>query len=234
MPLPKLDTPTYSLVLPSTGQTIKYRPFLVKEQKILMMAQESEEDSQMYQVMSDIVKSCTFDEIDTEVSPIFDIEYIFLKLRSKSVGEKTTVRLLCPDDKKTYGQVDVNLDDVEIQMTENHTNVIQLTDKIKLIMKYPLLRDMKNITRSTTGEQIFAVMKHCIWEVHDGDKIYNRVDITDKDIEEFIDSFNTEQLESIIEFFRTMPKIRHAVNLVNPKTNVTSEVIIEGIDNFLA
>ena len=232
MPLPKLDTPTYSLVLPSTGQTIKYRPFLVKEQKILMMAQESEEDSQMYQVMSDIVKSCTFDEIDTEVSPIFDIEYIFLKLRSKSVGEKTTVRLLCPDDKKTYGQVDVNLDDVEIQMTENHTNVIQLTDKIKLIMKYPLLRDMKNITRSTTGEQIFAVMKHCIWEVHDGDKIYNRVDITDKDIEEFIDSFNTEQLESIIEFFRTMPKIRHAVNLVNPKTNVTSEVIIEGIDNF--
>ena len=234
MPLPKLDTPTYSLVLPSTGQTIKYRPFLVKEQKILMMAQESEEDSQMYQVMSDIVKSCTFDEIDTEVSPIFDIEYIFLKLRSKSVGEKTTVRLLCPDDKKTYGQVDVNLDDVEIQMTENHTNVIQLTDKIKLIMKYPLLRDMKNITRSTTGEQIFAVMKHCIWEVHDGDKIYNRVDITDKDIEEFIDSFNTEQLELIIEFFRTMPKIRHVVNLVNPKTNVTSEVIIEGIDNFLA
>ena len=234
MPLPKLDTPTYSLVLPSTGQTIKYRPFLVKEQKILMMAQESEEDSQMYQVMSDIVKSCTFDEIDTEVSPIFDIEYIFLKLRSKSVGEKTTVRLLCPDDKKTYGQVDVNLDDVEIQMTENHTNVIQLTDKIKLIMKYPLLRDMKNITRSTTGEQIFAVMKHCIWEVHDGDKIYNRVDITDKDIEEFIDSFNTEQLESIIKFFQTMPKIRHAVNLVNPKTNVTSEVVIEGIDNFLA
>tara|TARA_B100000287_G_scaffold171768_1_gene161995 strand:+ start:65 stop:769 length:705 start_codon:yes stop_codon:yes gene_type:complete len=234
MPLPKLDTPTYSLVLPSTGQTIKYRPFLVKEQKILMMAQESEEDSQMYQVMSDIVKSCTFDEIDTEVSPIFDIEYIFLKLRSKSVGEKTTVRLLCPDDKKTYGQVDVNLDDVEIQMTENHTNVIQLTDKIKLIMKYPLLRDMKNITRSTTGEQIFAVMKHCIWEVHDGDKIYNRVDITDKDIEEFIDSFNTEQLESIIEFFQTMPKIRHAVNLLNPKTNVTSEVVIEGIDNFLA
>ena len=234
MPLPKLDTPTYSLVLPSTGQTIKYRPFLVKEQKILMMAQESEEDSQMYQVMSDIVKSCTFDEIDTEVSPIFDIEYIFLKLRSKSVGEKTTVRLLCPDDKKTYGQVDVNLDDVEIQMTENHTNVIQLTDKIKLIMKYPLLRDMKNITRSTTGEQIFAVMKHCIWEVHDGDKIYNRVDITDKDIEEFIDSFNTEQLESIIKFFQTMPKIRHVVNLVNPKTNVTSEVVIEGIDSFLA
>jgi len=234
MPLPKLDTPTYSLVLPSTGQTIKYRPFLVKEQKILMMAQESEEDSQMYQVMSDIVKSCTFDEIDTEVSPIFDIEYIFLKLRSKSVGEKTTVRLLCPDDKKTYGQVDVDLDDVEIQMTENHTNVIQLTDKIKLIMKYPLLRDMKNITRSTSGEQIFAVMKHCIYEVHDGDKVYNKVDITDKDIEEFIDSFNTEQLESIIEFFQTMPKIRHAVNLVNPKTNVTSEVVIEGIDNFLA
>ena len=233
MPLPKLDTPTYSLVLPSTGQTIKYRPFLVKEQKILMMAQESEEDSQMYQVMSDIVKSCTFDEIDTEVSPIFDIEYIFLKLRSKSVGEKTTVRLLCPDDKKTYGQVDVNLDDVEIQMTENHTNVIQLTDKIKLIMKYPLLRDMKNITRSTTGEQIFAVMKHCIWEVHDGETVYNRVDISEKDIEDFIDSFDTSQLEEVMKFFETMPKLRHVVKVKNPKTKVQSEVTVEGLQSFL-
>ena len=234
MPLPKLDTPTYSLVLPSTGQTIKYRPFLVKEQKIMMVAQESEQDNQMYQVMSDVVKSCTFNEIDTETSPIFDIEYIFLKLRSKSVGETTTVRLLCPDDKKTYAEVEVNLEDLEVQMTENHTNVIQLTDKIKLIMKYPLLRDMKTITNANSGEQVFSIVKHCIHEVHDGDKVYNRIDITDKDIEEFMDSMNTEQLESIIKFFQTMPKIRHVVNLVNPKTNVTSEVIIEGIDNFLA
>jgi hypothetical protein len=234
MPLPKLDTPTYSLVLPSTGQTIKYRPFLVKEQKIMMMAQESGQDDQTYQVMSDVVKSCTFNEIDTEISPIFDIEYIFLKLRSKSIGETTTVRLLCPDDKKTYTQVEVNLDDIEVQMTEDHTNIVQLTDKIKLVMKYPLLKDMKGLTRSDIGEQIFSIVKYCIHEVHDGDKIYNRVDITDKDIEEFIDSLNTQQLELIVNFFQTMPKIRHIVSIVNPKTKVASEVTIEGVDNFLA
>ena len=234
MPLPKLDTPTYSLVLPSTGQTIKYRPFLVKEQKIMMVAQESEQDNQMYQVMSDVVKSCTFNEIDTETSPIFDIEYIFLKLRSKSVGETTTVRLLCPDDKKTYAQVEVNLEDLEVQMTENHTNVIKLTDTIKLIMKYPLLKDMKTITNANSGEQVFSIVKHCIHEVHDGDKIYNRIDITDKDIEEFMDSMNTEQLQMVLDFFQTMPKIRHPVIVTNPKTKVKSEVVIEGIDSFLA
>ena len=145
MGLPKLNTPTYELVLPSTEETIKYRPFLVKEQKILMMAQESEEDSQMYQVMSDIVKSCTFDEIDTEVSPIFDIEYIFLKLRSKSVGEKTTVRLLCPDDKKTYANIEIDLTKNDIP--ENFSLVDILIDDKRIMIESDSLRAVRKVIR---------------------------------------------------------------------------------------
>ena len=235
MALPKLDTPTYSLVLPSTGQEIKYRPFLVKEQKLLMMAQESKEQTNIAETMSNVISSCTFNTVDTQQTPLFDIEYIFLKVRSKSVGETQEIRVLCPDDGETYGNVTVNLDEIEVQMTEGHTNEINLTDKIKIIMKYPQLKDMRGLDSidTTQMEQIFAVMKHCVWEVHDGDKIYNRVDITDKDIEDFIDSFDNKQLESILNFFQTMPKLRHPVKVTNPKTKVESEIVLEGLENFL-
>ena len=235
MALPKLDTPTYSLVLPSTGQEIKYRPFLVKEQKLLMMAQESKEQTNIAETMSNVISSCTFNTVDTQQTPLFDIEYIFLKVRSKSVGETQEIRVLCPDDGETYGNVTVNLDEIEVQMTEGHTNEINLTDKIKIIMKYPQLKDMRGLDSidTTQMEQIFAVMKHCVWEVHDGDKVYNRVDITDKDIEDFIDSFDNQQLESILNFFTTMPKLRHAVKVTNPKTKVESELVLEGLESFL-
>jgi len=235
MGLPKLDTPTYSLVLPSTGQEVKYRPFLVKEQKLLMMAQESKEKTNIMETMSNIISSCTFNTINPNQVPLFDIEYIFLKIRSKSVGETQEVRVLCPDDGETYTKVKVNLDEIEVQLTEDHSNEIHLTDKIKMIMKYPQLKDMKGLDSidTTQMEQIFAVMKHCVWEVHDKDKVYNRVDITDKDIEDFIDSFDNQQLESIVKFFETMPKIRHLIKVTNPKTKVESEVILEGLESFL-
>ena len=235
MALPKLDTPTYSLVLPSTGQEIKYRPFLVKEQKLLMMAQESKEQTNISETMSNVISSCTFNNINPNQIPLFDIEYIFLKIRSKSVGETQEVRVLCPDDGETYGNVTLNLDEIEVQMTEGHTNEINLTDKIKIIMKYPQLKDMRGLDSIDTvqTEQIFSIMKYCIWEVHDGDKVYNRVDISDKDIEEFIDSFDNQQLESILNFFQTMPKIRHPVKVINPKTKVESELVLEGLESFL-
>ena len=235
MALPKLDTPTYSLVLPSTGQEIKYRPFLVKEQKLLMMAQESKEQTNIAETMSNVISSCTFNTVDTQQTPLFDIEYIFLKVRSKSVGETQQIRVLCPDDGETYGNVTLNLDEIEVQMTEGHTNEINLTDKIKIIMKYPQLKDMRGLDSIDTvqTEQIFSIMKYCIWEVHDGDKVYNRVDISDKDIEEFIDSFDNQQLESILNFFQTMPKIRHPVKVINPKTKVESELVLEGLESFL-
>ena len=235
MALPKLDTQTYSLVLPSTGQEIKYRPFLVKEQKLLMMAQESKEQTNISETMSNVISSCTFNNINPNQIPLFDIEYIFLKIRSKSVGETQEIRVLCPDDGETYGNVTLNLDEIEVQMTEGHTNEINLTDKIKIIMKYPQLKDMRGLDSIDTvqTEQIFSIMKYCIWEVHDGDKVYNRVDISDKDIEEFIDSFDNQQLESILNFFQTMPKIRHPVKVINPKTKVESELVLEGLESFL-
>ena len=235
MPLPKLDTPTYALVLPSTGQSIKYRPFLVKEQKILMMAQESQKESEMFQAMSDIVKSCTFDEVDTDNSPLFDIEYVFLKLRSKSVGGKTNIRVLCPDDGETYVNKEIDLDKIEIQMTDGHTNIANITDKIKVVMKYPRLVDMRGVEDmgNDSLSQAFTILKHCVWEVHDGEKVYNRVDISEKDIEDFIDSFDTSQLEEVMKFFETMPKPRHIVKVKNPKTKVESEVTVEGLHSFL-
>ena len=235
MALPKLNTPVHVLELPSTGEEIKFRPFLVKEQKLLMLAQESEDDKQIFEAMTTIIKSCTFDRVDTETSPLFDIEYIFLKLRAKSVGEKAKLRLLCPDDEKTYVSKEIDLDKIQIQMTEGHTNITNITDKIKIVMKYPRLSDMRNVEQMglNTVTQAFTILKHCIWEVHDGEKVYNRVDISDKDIEEFIDSFDTTQLEKVMSFFETMPKLRHVTKIKNPKTKVESEITIEGLQSFL-
>ena len=235
MALPKLNTPVHVLKLPSTGEEIKFRPFLVKEQKLLMLAQESEDDKQIFEAMTTIIKSCTFDKVDTNTSPLFDIEYIFLKLRAKSVGEKAKLRLLCPDDEKTYVNKEIDLDKIEIQMTEGHTNIANITDKIKIVMKYPRLADMRNVEQMNVSSmtQAFTILKHCIWEVHDGEKVYNRIDISEKDIEEFIDSFDTTQLEKVMSFFETMPKLRHVTKIKNPKTKVESEVTVEGLQSFL-
>ena len=234
MALPRIDTPTYQLTLPSTQEPIDYRPFLVKEQKIIMMAQESNDETQMVRAMTDLLTSCTFGKIDISVLPTYDVEYMFLKIRGKSAGETVELNLICPDDKETKVQTKINLEDIQVQMTVGHSNEIEITDKIKLYLKHPMFADAMSLNTETTSDSVFKLLNRCVVKIVYGDTEYNRVDITDKDIEEFIDSFNTEQLESIIEFFQTMPKIRHAVNLVNPKTNVTSEVIIEGIDNFLA
>ena len=235
MGLPKLDTPTYELVVPSTQQKIKYRPFLVKEQKLLLMAQESKEEENYVQTMTEIINACTFGSIDAKLSPIFDIEYIFLQLRSKSVGEKVELNLLCPDDEKTYVNKIVDLSKLEVQMVENHTNVIQLTDKIKMIMKYPLLQDMSGIRTDGMSQtmQSFAVMKYCVSEIHDGDTIFHRIDISDKDLEDFLESMDTKQLETLMQFFETMPKVRHTVEVTNPKTKVKSEIVLEGMESFL-
>ena len=152
MALPKLKTPVYTLDLPSTGEKVKYRPFLVKEQKILMMAQESENETEIFDAVTTLVNSCTFDKIDGKNSPLFDIEYIFLKIRSKSVGETTTINVLCPDDNETYAPVSIKFDDVYVQMIDDHSNIIEITDDIKMVMKYPQLSDIKSMS-SVKNEQ---------------------------------------------------------------------------------
>ena len=158
MGLPKLDTPTYRLTLPSTREEIQYRPFLVKEQKLLMMAQESESDEEIVDAISSLVKTCTFDKIDPENSPMFDIEYIFLKIRGKSVGEKIQLQIVCPDDEQTKVDIELDINDISVQMTSDHTNEIKITDTVKLFLKYPILKDMKGLVDNSSGmEQIFSL-----------------------------------------------------------------------------
>ena len=234
MALPKLETPTYELELPSTGEKIKFRPFLVKEQKILMMAQESKDDSQIVSAITDLVTACTWGKVDAKNSPMFDIEYIFLKLRAKSVGETASVKILCQDDGKTYADVKISLEDISVQMTVEHTNEIQINDKTKLVLTYPKLGDMKNIPDGTDDYgRMFLLLNKCIQEIHFGDKIYNAVDTTEKEREEFIESMDMEQLKSVTKFFETMPKLRHPVKFNNPKTKVSNEVVLEGLQSFL-
>ena len=165
---------------------------------------------------------------------MFDIEYIFLKLRAKSVGETAEISILAKDDNKTRVPIKVNLDEIDIHMTADHTNEVQIDDKIKLVLKYPVLRDMKHISESDDEyKKMFAVLNKCIHEIHHGDKIYNSIDVTQKEIDEFVESMNTSQLAKVLDFFTTMPKLRHPVSFINPKTKVKNEVVLEGLQTFL-
>ena len=234
MALPKLDTPTYRLTLPSTGEEIQYRPFLVKEQKLLMMAQESENDNEIVDMVSQIVNACTFEKIDVNTSPMFDIEYLFLQIRGKSVGEKIDLTITCPDDEKTSVPVQVDINDISVLMSEEHNNEIDLNNDIKMVFRYPLLKDVKGIPPNTKDvDLIFYLLNSCIESISHGEEIYNRVDISDKELTEFIDSLTGEQFERITDFFQTMPKLRHVIPVKNPKTEVESEVVVEGLASFL-
>ena len=232
MALPKLTTPQYELEVPSTGEKIKYRPWLIKEQKILMMAQESEEDKEIEAAFANIISECTFGEIDPYENPLFDIEYIFLQLRGKSVGQKVKLNLLCPDDGKTKVDHEIDLGDVAVQMPENHTNVIDITDDISMIMRYPKLSDMAGFTEEGQIKQIFDMVKRCVVEIHDGETIHNKVDISDKELEEFIDSMSQSSFELVSNFFETMPKLIHEVSVTNPKTKKKNKITIEGLQSF--
>ena len=232
MALPKLNTMTYELELPSNGETIKYRPFLVKEQKILMIAQESEDDKQIQSAFAQIIKECTFEKLDPYIMPMFDLEYVFLQLRSRSVGEKVKLKLICPDDNKTEVQVEIDLKNVNVQMTEDHTNVVTLTKDISMIMKYPNLSDMDGFDPQGQILSLFEMIKRCILEIRDGETIHNKVDISNKELDKFIDSMSTENFEGVSNFFETMPKLRHVIKVTNPKTKKKSEIPIEGLQSF--
>ena len=234
MALPKLNAPTYELVLPSTGEKIKFRPFIVREQKTLLIAQESNDESVIADAIGQIVKSCTFNKIDPKTSPLFDIEFLFLRIRGKSVGETANVVLTCPDDEKTEVKLKINIEDINVHMTADHTNEIQLNDEIKLYMRYPVLADMRDsVLDGSLTDKVFDIMNTCIEKIEWGEKIYHRTDITKKELDDFIDSMNNEMLDNVIYFFDTSPKLRHVVQITNPKTNVKSEVSLEGLQSFL-
>ena len=234
MALPKLDTPTYQLELPSNQQVVKYRPFLVKEQKILMMAQDADDKEDSYNMLAEIVDGCTFNNVDIKTMPIFDFEYLFMKIRCKSVGESTELSVLCPDDNETRVPITVNLDGIDVQVEDGHSNVVGVNDSIKIVMRYPTVNDIKSVGEAETLNNVMTLLKVCINEIHDGDTIHNMIDVTSKELDEFIDSLPTETFEKMATFFDTMPKLTHVIEVKNPKTEVTSEVVIQGMESFFS
>ena len=228
MGLPKLDTPIYELVLPSTEEKIKYRPFLVKEQKLLLLAQESENKKEMLDAISQIIENCTFGKINSKEAYVFDVEYVFLQIRRKSIGDKITLNLLCNDDGITRVPTEIDLNDVKVEIGDNHTNKIQLTYDVQLIMTYPRIYTIDSIN----SDNSYDIVVKCVHQITEGDKIYERVDMSDEDLIEFIESMNTDNLSSVLDFFDTMPKIKHQIKVINPNTNVENTINMEGIESF--
>ncbi len=235
MALPKLTTPTYELEIPSTDEKISYRPFLVKEEKILLMAMESGKNEDIVNAVKQIVSECTFNKLKIANMPIFDVEYIFLNIRAKSIGEVSKVKLLCPDDGKTYADVEVKLEDVQVQVEDDHTNKIELTKDMGLIMTYPTIDSFSEVgAQNITGSNMLDVIGSCILQIYEngGEKVYETKDQTQKEISEFIEQMNTEQFQSVQNFFNTMPKLKHEVSFKNPKTKKMNKVTLTGLNDF--
>jgi len=237
MALPKLTTPTYELEVPSTDEKVKYRPFLVKEEKILLMAMESGENKEIVQAVKDIVTECTFGKLNLGTMPMFDVEYLFLNIRSKSVGEISKLNVLCPDDKKTYASVEVNLSEIKVQVDDGHTNKIELTDEMGIIMTYPTI-DSFNETgiQTITASNMLEVIGNCVLQIYEekGEKVYEAKDQTKKELNDFIESMNTSQFKKLQKFFDTMPKLKHEITIKNPKTKKESKITLMGLNDFFA
>ena len=235
MALPKLTTPTYELEIPSTDEKIKYRPFLVKEEKILMMALETKNESDIVQAVKDIVSSCTFNKVNLDAMPMFDVEYVFLNIRAKSVGEVSSFNVLCPDDGKTYAKCEVNLTDVKVQVDDNHTNKIELGNGTGMIMQYPTINSFADTgIKTITAENMLEVISSCILQIYEeeGKKVYDPKDQTKKELTEFIEQLNTNQFKDVQNFFNTMPRLKHVVKVKNPKTKKESEITLTGLNDF--
>ena len=235
MALPKLNVPTYELVVPSTDEKVKYRPFLVKEEKILLIAMESGKSEDMLQSVKDIVDECTFNKLKLGSMPMFDVEYIFLQIRAKSVGEVSKLKVLCQDDMKTYANVSVDLNDIEVQVDDDHTNKIVLSDEMGVIMKYPTIDSFtENKIDDINASNMLDVIAICIAQIYDkkGEEVYDSKDSTRKELIEFVEQLNTQQFADIQKFFDTMPSLRHTITVKNPKTKKESEVTLTGLNDF--
>ncbi len=239
MPLPKIATPTYELELPSTGETIKYRPFLVKEEKLLVIALESEDTKQITNAIKAVLKSCVLTKgVKVEQLPTFDIEFLFLNIRGKSVGEDLEVNVTCPDDDETQVPVTIYLDDIEVQKDDNHSNKIKLDDTIMMELKYPSLDQfIKNnfdFNEKNAMDQSFDLIASCIDKVYTQDEVWAAADCTKKEMKDFLEQMNSSQFKEIENFFETMPKLSHTIKITNPKTKVESDVVLEGLASFFA
>tara|TARA_B110000196_G_scaffold21195_1_gene16594 strand:- start:128 stop:841 length:714 start_codon:yes stop_codon:yes gene_type:complete len=235
MALPKLITPTYELEVPSTDEKLKYRPFLVKEEKILMIAMESKENAQIVNAVKDIVSHCTFNKLDIGTMPMFDIEYIFLQIRAKSVGEVSKIKILCPDDKKTYASVEIDLTKIEVQVGDEHTNKIELTDDMGMILKYPTIDSFsEGGIQDINANNMIDMVGACVLQIYEekGEKVYEAKDQTKKELAEFIENLDTKQFKKVQKFFDTMPKLKHEMTIKNPKTKKESKITLNGLNDF--
>jgi hypothetical protein len=230
MSLPKLNAPIYTLKLPSSGKTVKFRPFLVKEEKLLMIANETGDHQERSDAIGQIIENCTYGKLKYSEMPTFDVEYMFLNLRAKSVSEEVVVKVLCPDDNETYAKVKVDLMSVKCIRPKKKDNLIMMDDKVGILMKYPTM-DMA-IEDASEDSTFIETIKKSVLSVFDGDAVYEADDFTDKELQDFIESMNNTQFQKIIDFFKTLPKVHLDVDLINPKTKVKGTVRIEGIESF--
>ena len=239
MPLPKIATPSYELELPSTEKTIQYRPFLVKEEKLLVIALESQDIKQITTAIKAVIKACILTKgIKVEELPTFDIEYLFLNIRGKSVGETIDVKITCPDDNKTEVTTTVDLDDIQVKKSEDHSNKIKLDKNLMMELKYPSLNefiksnfDASDLERSAM-DQSFDLVSSCIDKIYNEDEVWIAADCTKKEIKEFLESMNSAQFKKIEKFFETMPKLSHTIKVINPNTKVENKIVLEGLNAF--
>ena len=239
MPLPKISTPTYELELPSSGKTIKFRPFLVKEEKLLVLALESDDPKEITNAVKAVLKDCIQTRgVKVETLPTFDIEYLFLNIRGKSVGEDIEVSVLCPDDNETYADVQISIDDIQVTKDKDHSNKIKIDENLMMEMKYPTLNQfIKNnfdFSNDNQVDQSFDLIASCIDKVYSADEAWTTDDFTKKEVLDFLEQMNSTQFKQIENFFTTMPKLSHEVEVVNPKTKKKNMVVLEGLASFFA
>ena len=239
MPLPKIATPSYTLEIPSLKKEIKYRPFLVKEEKILIIAMESEDSKQIAEAVKTVISNCILTKgIKVDQLATFDIEYLFLNIRGKSVGETVDILITCPDDGVTQVPMSINLDDIKISISEEHSRDIKLDDNLTLRLKYP---SMKEFIKTNFGsdfnmsvDDTFDLILSCIEQVYNEEESWSATDCTQKELSEFIEQLTSSQFKEVEKFFSTMPKLSHTLKVKNPNTNVESEVLLEGLSSFFA
>ena len=237
MSLPKINTPEYRLNVPSTDEEITYRPFLVKEEKLLLIAHETGDEKATFGAIKQLINSCVIQEVAVDKLPMFDLEYIFLNIRAKSVGEIAKLKIICPDDEKTTVDVEVDLTKINIVMDEAHDARIQLTDNIGMLMQYPSIDTVQeHAVMGATGDQatesLFKMIAECMYQVWEGEEVHDATDYSWKEKMDFIDSLSHDQFEKIQNFFTTMPSLKHEIEVTNPKTKVKSTVTLQGIQSF--